>query len=153
MRGSSLAFVLFGAAACRAGGVSTTTSTSTAVSTATATSTARGDAAAGPCRADADCAAGRSCFFPEAGCATAGTCLVSDDPRACNKSIAMCSCTRHVTFYGSGGCAGSGVREPWELLACTCGADADCRGGQRCVPAMAGSSRPGAAGECRDPKP
>ena len=80
-------------------------------------------------------------------------CLVSDGPRKCNVAIPMCSCKRHETFFGSGGCAGSEVREPWELYACPCVTDRDCRGGQRCVPKKLGVSRPDTERECLDPKP
>ena len=65
----------------------------------------------------------------------------------------MCSCKRHETFFGLGGCAGSGVREPWELYACACVTDGDCRGGQRCMPKTPAVSRPDAERVCRDPKP
>ena len=129
------------------------TATATVAAAVTVASTPSGDAGAGSCHSDADCSTGRSCFFREEGCATAGTCLVSDGPRNCNMAIAMCSCGRRVTFFGSGGCAGSGVREPWELYACPCVTDSDCRGGQRCVPKLAGASLPSTLRECRDPKP
>ena len=95
------------------------------------------------------CASGQACVY-EAGCASKGKCgaLLT---RNCNVAIAMCSCARHETFYGPGGCAGQAT-ESWELYACACSTDDDCRGGQRCVPVRVGRpSRPGATRECRAP--
>ena len=105
----------------------------------------------GSCHRDADCSVGSSCFFEDEGCAAAGRCRVSGTTRKCNVAIPMCSCARHETFFGAGGCAGSSVREPWDLYACSCKTDADCKAGQLCLPTNGMStSRPGSTHECRD---
>ena len=131
-----------------------------------ASSPPSGPDAGAPCHRAADCSSGQSCFFDVPGCTAAGVCGDSAQlpSRACNQGIPMCSCERHVTFYGAGGCAGQGVKEPWERYGCPCTTDAECRGDQRCVPAGPGARpQPGPprecgggpclAKECRDPKP
>ena len=104
----------------------------------------------GACRRDVDCPTGLSCMFEEAGCDKRGICKIPRGPRNCYVAIAMCSCGERRSFYGPGGCAGV-AGEPWELYACPCSTDADCRGGQRCVPVGAKPHRPDATRECRDP--
>jgi Cys-rich repeat protein len=90
------------------------------------------DAGPRPCTADKDCGAGESCLYEIAGCSQHGICSPPKPGYGCNVGIPMCSCTRKVTFWGGGGCAGQGVTEPWELYGCPCTTDGDCKNGQTC---------------------
>ncbi len=111
---------------------------------------------AGPlaCRAAKDCAEGETCHFKQPGCDVVGECVKGPAYGGrCNIAIPMCSCANHTTFFGQGGCAGNAA-EPWELYACTCSTDADCRQGQVCVETTAGRPhKADATRECRDKKP
>lgn len=122
----------------------------TNVSTTPTTSPINVGVDGGACETDAHCPKGQLCLFTESGCQTTGHCRSSSPVRNCYAAIAMCSCRDHRTFYGAGGCAGA-AGERWELYACPCSSDADCRGGQRCRPVSAKPHRPDAAKECRDP--
>jgi hypothetical protein len=106
----------------------------------------------GTCQSDAECASGLHCLFETAGCSERGQCKASGlSARNCYIAVAMCSCRDRRTFYGAGGCAGS-AGEPWELYACPCASDADCRAGQRCFNVGAKPHRADATKECRDPR-
>lgn len=102
------------------------------------------------CQTDRECPSGLHCLFEASGCQQPGHCKTPDPAPECYVAIAMCSCRERRTFYGPGGCSGA-AGEPWEIYACPCSSDTDCRGGQRCVAVSNKPHPPGATKECRDP--
>jgi hypothetical protein len=103
------------------------------------------------CKSSGECQSGLACLFEGPGCDVVGHCIEPGGvgPRNCAVAIPMCTCgSQRLTIFGSGGCAGRAF-EPWELYACSCAVDGDCRAEQRCVP-VGSMHRAGATRECRD---